>query len=210
MFWLVEYSKLISHFSIPCTGVSIWVLCTGILLFRFVRHFRVSVNCFGAAIIVCAIPSIICFSLLNRYTPVFELIQPNYYGVSSRIPAYKETRGLYDKYLFKLTFAKRNPELNLRSVVDESYGKDSDGLDTSVEGFLTWQAGVVKGYLFGKELFSNRIALFFIIGPIVLMELFALSVMKHTLGIIVFQVIWFAVRKKHVWWDNGKNSIPSP
>lgn len=79
-----------------------------------------------------------------------------------------------------------------------------------MRGFLFWQTGLAYGFLpdsfsipqyHGGYSFGERIVLFLTVGPIVLAESSIIGIYQDFIILFIVQIIWFAIRKEHIWWD---------
>lgn len=137
-------------------------------------------------------------------------IGANYYGIESRISMETHEEGRYDErveYDFPLSpgFLYKKDNLELKSAVFEAKRYNEY---VGTKGFFFWQTGLAYGFdpigidgYNGGHGFLNRVELCFTVGPMVIVESFIKGLASNFIILMIAQIVWFAIRKKQVWWD---------
>ncbi len=144
------------------------------------------------------------------YSKSFKYVQPNYYGVESRLNYNTHQEGRYDEqtnFDHKISqgclYKANDPEL-LSELKEASRNNEYVG----TRGFLFWQTGRAYGFIpigieeyNGGRSFLNHLELYFTIGPVLLFECFLTGLYTNFISLIFLQLIWFIWKKKFIWWS---------
>jgi hypothetical protein len=218
--WLMLYGSLSCdrrpYDFVPWTFTSVWALLASGGILWLVHQLKVHVGTFIAAVFLGLIPSVVILVILKLCLPDnFTVLKPAYLGVESR-RTMESTEGghMFDRLEVGFLYRSDDPQL-LRDYEDAWRGNAF----VNCRGFLTWQAGLAQGFMPdplsvpqypGTRRLSDRFFLALTVGPVMLAELFINGLVHFFLVLLALQIVWFLVRKQHMWWDKGERASNKP
>lgn len=192
---------------VPNTFYWVWLMIPVILMFLLFKKYKIKFDVF----LISFFSLITVVVIIWWFIPSSLKLEPNYYGVESRVSLDSHESGRYDEkiefdYSLKTGFLynKYDQEL-IKELEDARTYNDYVG---TVE-FLFWQSGLACGFIpFGiREYnggigFYKRVELYFTIGPVVLLEILIKALYYNFMIVFLIQFLWFVSKKEHIWWYN--------
>lgn len=195
---------------VPWTFEWVWEIGFFVICFFILRRLQVY---YGAAIVFLFVGLIFSSIAWSFYPKSYKFVEPNYYGVESRLNYDTHEEGRYDEqtvYDHKLSsgflYKSNDPEI-MSELNEEARNNEYAG----TRGFMFWQTGLaysfnpirLKEYNGGKT-FLNHLELYLTVGPIVLLECFLTGLYTNFISLIILQLIWLVWKKDFVWWHKSE------
>lgn len=191
----------------PSTFHWIWEVLSLVIIIILVKKFGVKTGIFFSAIFFGVIISALIWCLIPTR---LDIIKSKYYGIETRNMLDKHPEGRGDEYVYDFPLRRgflyqaNDPQLKENFEEAKAYNEH-----VGFRGFLFWQTGIAYGFgalttpkfYYAPNHFYYLIKLLFTVGPVVLVECFIKGIYKYFLIFLVLQIVWFSLRKKHVWWD---------
>lgn len=196
----------------PFVGTSLWEIAALVVVLRYMRRLGLPVGgpmtavlCGGVAVWLAGFAR----------PAALHFVEPSYYGINHRMSLKQDEDG--DGNIRPVYPLERDvlhtAECRFRLVDKADLARENEAVGEM--GFLTWQKGMARGYSLDPRCVSlpptvswkpsawERIVLFATVGPVTLVEHAVWALHDSVPVLLVFQLLLFAVRRRHVWWDEG-------
>jgi hypothetical protein len=178
---------------------SLWDIPALIGLLVLARKLKARLGVYIPALLVGAT----LITILSGFLPMSLPLNARYFGVESRRSRDAHFEGNYDYPLERRGLRRAEaPELAEDLDAAAEYNES-----VRARGFLFWQTGAAAGYNPWNvtherpESFIDNVEIFVTAGPLVLTECLILGLCGEFLPLMALQAIWFAIRRRLIWWD---------
>ncbi|CAN1568617.1 hypothetical protein MCERE19_03054 [Spirosomataceae bacterium] len=203
LLWIEENTNLLHYFELEKINqtVVVWLL---ILLLSIIYYLRKRKYKIGITLITSLILYFVSGIIFpSNYT--FKL-KPKFIVFESHLP--KQTEENYDEYFDNVHFDDYDfPEANMvfslkeEDCVEIEKQLKLDGKIFHLKRILFWQTGYLYGAKYQKFEDENEfdiVSIFFLFGPVIIVEIIINSVLKYSIGLFLLSVVLIIFKKSHL------------